>query len=95
MVEELPFSESVIYKGHIETVIRTFSSDAGLEDLKWHWDEEDRTIHPVGETDWMFQHDNQLPIQILSKIDIPKGAWHRLIKGTADLQLIVEKHRDI
>ncbi len=95
MVKELPFIESIISSGSTETVIRTFRSTTDTEDLKWHWDEEDRTIHPVEKTDWMFQYDNQLPIQIESKIDIPKGAWHRLIKGTSDLQLIVEKHRDI
>ena len=95
MVRELPFSESQIEKGSIETVHRIFKSDLNPEELKWHWDEEDRIIRPIDETDWMFQYDNQLPIPIKSKIEIQKGTWHRIIKGTGDLHLIVEKHRDI
>lgn len=95
MVKEFPFSESPIYKGSSEITIRKFSSDLRDEELKWHWDEEDRTIFPMVETDWMFQYDNQLPIPIKSKIEIQKGTWHRIIKGTGDLHLIVEKHRDI
>lgn len=95
MVNNLPFEETIISTGTTETVLRKYSSDSDDEEFKWHWDEEDRTIHPVGETDWMFQYDNELPIPIRSKIQIGKGVWHRIIKGTGDLQLIVEKHRDI
>jgi hypothetical protein len=43
----------------------------------------------------MFQFDNQLPQPIISRISIAKGEWHRLIKGTCDLQIIVEKNKDI
>jgi hypothetical protein len=39
--------------------------------------------------------DNELPIEIIERIIIPKGSWHRLIKGTGDLSIIVEKKSDI
>lgn len=77
------------------TVLRTFTGSLDEEDLKWHWDEEDRVIHPIHETDWMFQFDNTLPQRISTKISIKKGIWHRLIKGTGELQLVVEKIKDI
>jgi hypothetical protein len=49
----------------------------------------------VHKTDWKLQLDNELPIQIKSTIRISKGTWHRLIKGTGDLSIIVEKIKDI
>jgi len=91
----LPFTEKLINTEHMFTVYRTFKSDLDAEELKWHWDEEDRTVHLIGETDWMFQYDNRLPEPMKSTFKIKKGEWHRIIKGTGDLHLIVEKHRDI
>jgi hypothetical protein len=76
--------------------IRTFSEDTLEEELKWHWDEEDRNISlayngQVQETDWMFQMDNELPKRIEEQIFIPAGKWHRIIKGKGSLSLRVEK----
>lgn len=95
MVNHKPYQETLIASGKTETVIRKFSEYRGSEELKWHWDEEDRIVHQVHESDWKIQLDNQLPIQIKSTIRIPKGTWHRLIKGTGDLSVIVEKVKDI
>jgi hypothetical protein len=61
-------------------------------ELKWHWDEEDRTVEVIGKTDWEFQFDNELPIKMDKPIFIPKGAMHRVIKGTKDLQVKITKH---
>jgi hypothetical protein len=36
--------------------------------------------------------DNMLPINITERIEIPKHAWHRLIKGTGNL--IVKIHKN-
>jgi hypothetical protein len=71
--------------------IRTFPANTPEEELKWHWDEEDRIIQPIGETDWQFQFDNELPIKIYREIRIPAGVIHRVIKGSGDLVLKVEK----
>lgn len=71
--------------------LRTFLADTPEEELKWHWDEEDRIISPVGETDWKFQLDNSLPQLIDSQIFIPKGEFHRIIKGSGDLTIKVVK----
>ncbi len=85
----LPFNEKIKDGFYI----RTFSSDVTNEDLKWHWDEEDRIVVCENKTDWGFQMDNNLPF-IISKdspIFIPKGQFHRLIKGTGDLTLRIKK----
>jgi len=83
----------VPYSEHMEngSYYREFRQDIPDEELKWHWDEEDRIISPCGETNWKFQFDNELPINMNTKIKVPKGTWHRLIKGDGDLTLIIEK----
>jgi hypothetical protein len=71
--------------------IRTFSRDVGTEELQWHRDREERIVTPVGQNDWMFQRDNNLPQPIEGEIRIPAGEWHRVIKGTTDLVVRVQK----
>jgi hypothetical protein len=84
----LPFKE----KWENERVsIRTFTSDTDDEELKWHFDEEDRIIESIDETDWLFQFDENLPEKINNPIRIEKGKWHRLIKGTGDLRLRINR----
>lgn len=93
VIREHPYTEEKI-KDNV--FLRTFSEDTLDEELKWHWDEEDRKITPVytgpvNESDWMFQMDNELPRRIEGTIFIPAGKWHRIIKGTGNLSLRVEK----
>ncbi len=95
MVNELPYEETSIGSHLNEKVIRKFRTDVHSDELKWHWDEEERIVHPVHETDWLIQLDNKLPQRIDSKVVIPKGMWHRLIKGSGDLELMIEKIKDI
>lgn len=80
----LPFNEEKI---SANTFIRTFYQDVDSEQLYWHRDLEDRVVEPIGETDWMVQLDNQLPKKIEGKVFIPKNVYHRVIKGTNDLQI--------
>ena len=51
---ELPFSEKI----NNGVYIRTFSSDLNENELKWHFDEEDRIVICENNTDWLFQFDN-------------------------------------
>ena len=74
--------------------IRTFSKDVDSEELKWHRDREDRIVTPIGHNDWSFQRDNELPQPLNGEIKIPKGEWHRVIKGTTDLVVRVQKGND-
>lgn len=88
----LPFHQEKIAEN---TFIRIFPKDTPELSLKWHWDEEDRTIEPVEPNDWLFQFDNQLPTGINKPIFIPKGIIHRVIKGTGDLKIKIVKHYEI
>lgn len=93
VIREHPYTEKKIEDN---VFLRTFSDDTLEEELKWHWDEEDRKITlvhvgPAQKTDWMFQMDNELPRRIEETVFIPAGKWHRLIKGKGDLTLRIQK----
>ena len=84
----LSFNENKISENKY---IRVFDKDIDPIDLKWHRDLEDRIILPLNKTDWMIQFDNELPIIISEQVFIPKLCWHRLIKGSNDLELELTK----
>lgn len=72
--------------------IRTFKKDTPDFELVWHRDKEDRIISALHPTDWKFQLDNEIPQQLTEKeLFIPKEIYHRLIKGSGDLTLKVNK----
>ena len=66
------------------TRIRNFHPQYEDHLFKWHWDDEDRCIEATGENDWQFQFDDELPQSLEPNkiIMIPKGIYHRLIKGS-------------
>ena len=68
-------------------IVRTFSQDIDEEELVWHRDREDREVTILEETDWQFQFDNELPQVLKNTIFIPKNTYHRLIKGTGELNV--------
>lgn len=72
-------------------IYRKFTQDISQEELVWHRDRNDRQVDILHPTNWMFQFDNDIPKQLKDSIFIPKGVYHRIIKGTGDLHLrIVE-----
>ena len=74
------------------TLIREFDENIDPIELMWHRDQEDRVIQSIEDTDWKFQIDNQIPVEIKGEIFIPRGVWHRIIKGTGSVKIkIVEK----
>ena len=84
----LPFEEEHIKENEF---IRVFKQETDSVDFMWHRDKEDRIISPIGETNWRIQLDNELPKMIQGKIYIPKGVFHRLIKGDNDLKIRLTK----
>jgi hypothetical protein len=66
-------------------IIREFSENINPIELMWHRDDEDRTIEIIGDTNWSIQLDNQLPSSLNERIFIPRHMWHRVIKGTNNL----------
>ena len=72
-------------------IVRTFSQDIDEDELVWHRDEKDREVTVLKETDWMFQFDNELPQIIKDIIFIPKNTYHRVIKGTGELNILIQE----
>ena len=87
---DFPFEENKINGFYI----RKFSNGVENSELVWHRDKEDRIVESVGDTDWMVQLDNQLPIPLTETVYIPKEVYHRVIKGTGDLTVRIKKLND-
>jgi hypothetical protein len=74
-----------------KAVIREFDESIDQIELMWHRDNEDRVVSPVNKTDWKFQIENELPKEIQGEIFIPRGVWHRIIKGTGSVKVKIIK----
>lgn len=85
---KLPFVETRMTE---YTYLREFSQETDSGEFMWHRDREDRIVEAVGETDWMVQLDDELPKRIEGRVEIPMGVYHRLIKGTGNLKIMVTK----
>jgi hypothetical protein len=85
-----PYKEEILSENR---VIRTFKNNVEEDELTWHRDREDRLIFALNENDWLFQEDNCLPIPIKvnEPIIIESGVYHRIIKGSGDLDLDIFK----
>lgn len=90
VVESVPYTEVINLQE--QYIIREFNNSVESDELIWHRDHEDRIIEPIEISDWLFQFENNLPIQIKSKIYIPKNTYHRIIKvGDDNLKLKIWK----
>ena len=85
----LPFQET---KLEDNIFIREFYQDTDSGEFMWHRDFENRIIESIGETDWQIQLDNELPRVIQGEVFIPMGVYHRVIKGTGDLKIKLQKN---
>ena len=73
--------------------LRTFSVNCDSSELEWHRDAQNRQVEVISGKDWKFQYDNCLPETIKpgDKIIVEKNEWHRIIKGSTDLILLVHE----
>lgn len=85
-----PYEETIINKTQVE---RTFFSETPEDELVWHRDQEDRVLEILENTDWQFQYDNAIPKELTTglMLYIPKGQYHRLIKGKGILRIRITK----
>ena len=74
-----------------DVTVRQFDDSINPIELKWHRDDEYRTVVALRETDWMIQLENRLPQSLNSPVFISMGEWHRLIKGTGELKVKIVK----
>ena len=74
-----------------DTIQRKFKQDIDELELVWHRDRNDRQVTIIGETDWMFQLEDEIPQQLKNTIFIPKSTYHSLIKGTGELNILIQE----
>ena len=76
-----------------EYVVRVFDHDLEEEELKWHFDDENRIVVPIECDGWKLQIDESLPIEMVpgNKYFIPVDVYHRTIRGNGDLKIKVYK----
>lgn len=88
--KELPFKEQNVRPDIFK---RTFYRGLDGYELKWHTDNEDRKVKVIQSKDWKIQLDNELPQTFYEGKEyfIPKGIFHRVIKGEGDL--VIEVHK--
>ena len=86
---DFPF-EQYIKEGKM---VRVFTPDVPVDELKWHQDIKDRKITIVEDGGWSFQIENKLPVKLSNakQFSIPKFAWHRVIKGEGNLIVEIEE----
>jgi len=85
--ESRPYQEVKTF----DHIYRKFTQDIGEQELVWHRDRNDRQVEIIGETDWMFQLEDEIPQQLKDMIFIPKDTYHRLIKGTGELNIVIQE----
>ena len=83
---EFPFEQQIIDN----KILRTFSPDVELDELKWHQDLKSRYVTIIEDGGWKYQTENCLPVDLNKGqvIEIPKMTWHRVIRGNQ--KLVVE-----
>ena len=89
-MKNLPFQQEIID----DIRIRTFDENVDDEELKWHRDRENRLVEILESDNWYLQMDNELPIKLIvgEKYFIPKGVYHRVIKGKSNLKVKINMH---
>jgi len=73
---------------------RVFTETVNPIELVWHRDYENRKVTVLESNDWEFQFDNELPftLKVGNTIDIPRGTYHRIIKGNGNLVLDIKEY---
>jgi hypothetical protein len=86
---DLPFQQYI----KEDKMVRVFTADAPVDELKWHQDLKDRKVTIVEDGGWEFQLENELPIKLsdAKQLSIPKFVWHRVIKGSGNLIVEIEE----
>ena len=72
---------------------RLFKENVNSDELKWHFDELDRNVKVIKSNGWQLQMDNDIPKQLKEgqTVFIPKGVYHRVIKGKGDLVVEIKE----
>lgn len=69
--------------------VRVFKEGVEDRELVWHRDVQDRVVTVLKSERWAYQLDDSLPIVMTAgdTFTIPKMVWHRIIRGSGDLEI--------
>lgn len=87
------YNQENISKNKFKRVIK---ESVESDELIWHMDYSDRKVFVESGNDWLLQMDNELP-QVLQEGQtyfIPKMTYHRVIKGSGDLKMVIDESFD-
>ena len=89
MVETGPYTDI----DSVEFITRSFSQDIDPTELLWHRDLKDRKVTVIEGSGWYFQKENEIPLELCkgTVIFIERKEWHRVIKGTDSLKILIEE----
>jgi hypothetical protein len=75
---------------------RVLSCDVNSDELVWHRDMHNRIVKIIQGGDWKFQSEDELPISLTDgmQIYIPKETFHRVIKGSRDLIILITEEKE-
>jgi hypothetical protein len=70
-----------------------FKENVNDHELKWHFDKKDRKVKIVKSNGWQIQLEDKLPqfMNVGETLFIPKGVYHRVIKGQGDLVVEIKE----
>ena len=78
-----------IEKRKNDFIVRKFLKAIGEMELEWHVDEYDRILVPIQNSGWKLQFD----LEEGKHYFIPKETWHRVIKGTENLTILIKENK--
>jgi hypothetical protein len=75
---------------------RVLSCDVDSDELVWHRDAHNRIVEVIQGGNWKFQSEDELPISLTDgmQIYIPKETFHRAIKGSEDLIILITEEKE-
>jgi hypothetical protein len=85
-----PYTQELISEN---LILREFSDKVSNEELEWHMDRRDRQIRVLESDGWKLQLESGLPfeLKINEEYSVPKKSWHRVIKGTGNLKILISE----
>jgi hypothetical protein len=85
-----PYTDTVESK---TTTVRVFDENIDPIELLWHRDLQDRKVTVIEGSGWYFQKENEIPLELCkgTVIFIERKEWHRVIKGTDSLKILIEE----
>lgn len=91
VVGDHPYDDEKLNKTEF---IRVFSCDVLNEELKWHYDLNDRIVEVLEGEGWELQFDDSFPkeIKVGDVIYIPARLHHRIKRGKTDLKLRIREY---